>query len=183
MEKCNRALFATAVISVLLFMVSPTSFADSKGILAFEPGDTIEEIREKIEHNGYSFTVDNNWVYDMDRETKGRFFSRYAPLVPRAYSRSDDIGPLANHLQDALPATFDWRNHNGRSYIGSVRDQGNCGSCYAFGACAAAEGTYNYAMGLHDANSVDFSEAFVAFCLSDHYSGFDGCDGSSYDYE
>ncbi|MDY6951351.1 MAG: C1 family peptidase [Thermodesulfobacteriota bacterium] len=183
MEECNRALFATAVISVLLFMVSLPSFADSRGLLAFEPGDTIEEIREKIEQNGYSFTVDNNWVYDMDRETKGRFFGRYAPLVPRAYSRSDDIGPLANHLQDALPATFDWRNHNGRSYIGSVRDQGNCGSCYAFGACAAAEGTYNYALGLYDANGVDFSEAFVAFCLSDHYSGFDGCDGSSYDYE
>jgi len=185
-EKRTGALFATAVMSAFLFflfIVRAPSFADSKGVLAFEPGDTIEEIREKIEHNGYSFTVDNNWVYDMDPETKGRFFSRHAPLVPRPYSRSDDIGPLANHLQDALPAAFDWRSHNGHSYIGSVRDQGDCGSCYAFGACAAAEGTYNYAMGLYDANGVDFSEAFVAFCLSDHYSGFDGCDGSSYDYE
>jgi hypothetical protein len=38
-------------------------------------------------------------------------------------------------------------------------------------------------MGLYDDQCVDFSEAFVAFCLSDHYSGFDGCHGSTYDYE
>ncbi|MDY6987515.1 MAG: C1 family peptidase [Thermodesulfobacteriota bacterium] len=186
MKKRTRAVFAAAVMSVflfILFVLCAPSFADSNGILAFEPGDTIADIREKIEHNGYSFTVDNNWVYDMDPETEGRFLGRHAPLVPRPYSRSDDIGPLANHLQDALPTTFDWRSHNGHSYIGSVRNQGNCGSCYAFGACAAAEGTYNYAMDLYDANRVDFSEAFVAFCLSDRYSGFDGCSGSSYDYE
>jgi C1A family cysteine protease len=181
-----RVRFAKAVLSFLfcsLLIVGIPCFADSKDMLAFEPGDSIEEIRRKIEHNGYSFTVDNHWVYDMDPETKGRFFSRHAPLVPRPYSRSDGIGPLANQLEDALPSAFDWRDHNGHSYIGSVRDQGSCGSCYAFSACAAAEGTYNVAMGLYGANGVDFSEAFLAFCLSDQYSGFDGCDGSTYDYE
>jgi hypothetical protein len=113
--------------------------------LKFEAGDTIEEIREKIEHNGYNFTVDHNWVYDMPPEAKETFFCRRLPLFPRGDHFSDEIGPLAAHLDRQLAAQFDWRNYNGHSYIGPIRDQGNCGSCYAFGAGAAAEGTYNWA--------------------------------------
>ena len=44
----------------------------------------------------------------------------------------------------ALPASFDWRSYNGHSYIGTPRNQGGCGSCYSFGAAAAAEGSYNW---------------------------------------
>jgi len=84
---------------------------------------------------------------------------------------------------DPLPSAFDWRNKDGHTYIGSIRDQGNCGSCYAFGALAAAEGTYNWATGKYDENAANFSEAFLAFCLSDYYSGFDGCGGANYEYE
>jgi len=50
-------------------------------------------------------------------------------------------------------------------------------------AAAAAEGTYNWANGKYDANRADFSEAFIAFCLRDNYSVFDGCDGADYDYD
>ena len=28
----------------------------------------------------------------------------------------------------ALPSAFDWRNHNGRNFISSVKYQGSCGS-------------------------------------------------------
>ena len=153
-------------------------------ILPFEPDDTLEEIRYKIDYNGYDFTVDHNWVFDMSPGEKAAFFSRRAPLHPRAFGISDDIGPLAAHLgRRQQPSSFDWRDYGGHSYIGDIRDQGTCGSCYAFGAVAAAEGTYNWAMGLYDGSCSDFSEAFVAFCLSDHYSGFDGCDGANYDYD
>jgi chitodextrinase len=84
-----------------------------------------------------------------------------------------------------LPTSFDWRNYNGNAYIGTPRDQGSCGSCYAFGATAAAEGTYNYAMGKYGSNVADFSESYIAWCLStmSPYSGhFSGCNGADYDY-
>lgn len=38
-----------------------------------------------------------------------------------------------------LPASWDWRNVNGRNFVTPVRNQGNCGSCVAFAVTAAVE--------------------------------------------
>lgn len=175
-------IFAFAVFIIGFFFSAGVVFARSP--LPFEPDDTLEEIRYKIDYNGYDFTVDHNPIFDLPEAKKAALFSRRYPLSPRPRLLSAGAGPLVRQLGSVdLPASFDWRNYNGRSYIGAIRDQGNCGSCYAFGACAAAEGTYNWATGRYDGNRADFSEAFVAFCLSDEYSGFDGCAGSDYDYQ
>jgi C1A family cysteine protease len=152
---------------------------------AFQDNDTLEMIQQKIERNGYGFTVGHNWVFDMTPEQKQEFFSRRPSQFPRVYGDYDNIGPLADELGKTLPATFDWRNVDGHSYIGPVRNQGGCGSCYAFGASAAAEGVYNFANGLYDAAAVDFSESFIAWCLSrisPYSSHFFGCNGADYDY-
>jgi chitodextrinase/C1A family cysteine protease len=102
----------------------------------------------------------------------------------------EDVHTNANYDPDFipskdLPASFDWRNYNGNAYIGTPRDQGGCGSCYAFGATAAAEGTYNFAMGKYGSNVADFSESYIAWCLgamSAYNSHFYGCNGADYDY-
>ena len=39
----------------------------------------------------------------------------------------------------ALPEEFDWRNVDGKDYVSPVRNQGWCGSCYAFGTLAMFE--------------------------------------------
>jgi C1A family cysteine protease len=39
----------------------------------------------------------------------------------------------------ALPLRFDWRNNNGENFVTPVRDQGGCGSCWAFAATAGLE--------------------------------------------
>lgn len=107
-------------------------------------------------------------------------------------SRNSSIDPMETAKVDpnfqisrAIPTSFDWRSYNGHSYIGPVRDQGGCGSCYAFGATAAAEGSYNLATGRYDSNTADFSESYIAWCLgamSAYSSHFSGCNGADYDY-
>jgi len=38
-----------------------------------------------------------------------------------------------------LPTEFDWRNKDGQNFVSPIRNQGTCGSCYAFGSMALYE--------------------------------------------
>jgi putative hemolysin len=67
----------------------------------------------------------------------------------------------------ALPDSFDWRNHNG-DWMTSVKDQGGCGSCWAFSAVGVVEAMYN--IGTANPNlDKDLSEEYlVSDCLPDN---------------
>ena len=69
----------------------------------------------------------------------------------------------ARALAKGLPTHFDWRNYAGQNWMTSVKDQGSCGSCVAFGSVAAVEGQFKI-----QANSptwdIDLSEAHLFSC-------------------
>ena len=144
--------------------------------------DDLSVIRAKIIANDYHFSVSSNWLVELSQKRRVRMRSRRYSFRLRRESSISALGPLVSYLGRPLPDRFDWRNVDGCSYIGPVRHQGSCGACYAFGACAAAEGTYNLATDSCNKNCVDFSEAFIIFCLDSLYDGFDGCSGSDYEY-
>jgi C1A family cysteine protease len=60
-----------------------------------------------------------------------------------------------------LPPEVDWRTRNGRNYISPVKNQGTCGACVSFCACAIVE-----AMAVIERNVLfpDLSEAELHFC-------------------
>ncbi|MDD3895278.1 MAG: C1 family peptidase, partial [Syntrophomonadaceae bacterium] len=78
-----------------------------------------------------------------------------------------------------LPSSYDLRDINGRSYVGEVRDQGHCGSCYAFAVMAAAESTWNLSHNLYNGQAIDMSEAFMVWSLSPLYDDMEVCNGGS----
>ncbi|MBP7867290.1 MAG: proprotein convertase P-domain-containing protein [Acidobacteria bacterium] len=180
-----KRTFSGFLFILLALLLTAPGVAQKQGEkLAFGDDDSLEVIREKIRHNGYKFTVDHNRIFDMSPAEKKAFFSRRPSVIP--VGPVDNYGPLLSLVgKVALPAAFDWRNVGGHSYIGPVRDQGSCGSCYSFGANACAEGTYNYANGLVDGNCIDFSESFIIWCLGSiepYSSHFSGCNGADYEY-
>jgi len=171
-------LFASGLVQAF------DSAAVGRHKIPFLPKDNLSLVRDKIIANGYKFTVSSNWVVELAPERRQRMRSRRFSKGVRWESRARALEPLMRHLEQPLPDRFDWRNvEDGLSYIGPVRHQGSCGACYAFSACAAAEGAYNIATNRYNESCVDFSEAFITFCLASLYDGFDGCTGSDYDYE
>ncbi len=146
--------------------------------LPFLSTESLEDIRAKIAHNGYTFTVDHNYEYDTHSQPKTTSpmpnpFTVPAPADMILHPNTDELlkptGPL--------PALWDWRNHNGHAYIGPTRDQGETNICWCFSAIAAAECAYNVAHGLYDNNRVELSELYLIFTVGaykpyrDHYTG------------
>ena len=92
--------------------------------------EDITALRERGQAEGWTFTVGEN-------SATGRCLDELcgAVLPPdwRERGRFDDI-----RVRDDLPSAFDWRDHPSGGCT-EIRDQEQCGSCWAFSAMGAVE--------------------------------------------
>ena len=97
--------------------------------------------------------------------------ARRLGAVPPAGVTLEEIAARARDVQAAIatekaigaPSAYDLRNVNGQNFITPIKDQGNCGSCVAFGTCAAIEGTYHRQQNNPNLQ-IDLSEAQLFYC-------------------
>ncbi len=117
-------------------------------------------IAEHNSQNGVSWYLKANQFSDMTKEEIKMIFSGYrAPEQEEAELPSQDESHL---LTQATPV--DWR-----SRMPAVKNQGNCGSCWAFAAIGSLEGRYAIRY-----NSIQtFSEQQMVDCSTVNY----GCQG------
>ncbi|NLH49607.1 MAG: hypothetical protein GX444_13550 [Myxococcales bacterium] len=114
-------------------------------------------IRLAIRQKGARWSVKNNALL-------GRSCAELSQLaaapVPSAGASDTYYSPAKTPAR--LPDSFDWRNHEG-NFITGIRNQGGCGSCWAFAAVAAAEA--NLAIVFNRTNpTFDFAEQHVLSC-------------------
>lgn len=100
---------------------------------------------------------------------------RRAGGIPRASSPSfPGVAKVKNDtflLTSKLPKSFDWRHVDGEDYVSEIRNQGECGSCYAFASMAMLESRLRIATS--NSLKVVFSPQDVVGCSE--YS--QGCEG------
>jgi cathepsin L len=114
--------------------------------------------------------------------------NRFADLLPaemkpllglnrnaRFFSQSTRVAsnPSKDFLQN-LPESIDWRE---KGIVNPVRDQGACGSCWAFSAVSALESH----IALQTGKLLSFSEQQLVDCAENpqHCGGTGGCSGST----
>jgi hypothetical protein len=117
----------------------------------------IAALREQGQREGWTFTVRQNEAtqYPLSqlcgvvRPKDWAFGARFDPCLPRG----------------DLPATFDWRDYNACT---PVKNQGGCGSCWAFALIGAVESNIL----IKDSTTTDLSEQWLVSCC-----GLGGCSG------
>jgi C1A family cysteine protease len=89
-------------------------------------------------------------------------------MIPKNVTNLETAS-IAN-ANNAAPSSIDWRNYNGQSYVQAIKDQGQCGSCWAFSAVSALE---SYAALSNNGSYLpNLSEQNLVDCVYD----FDTCD-------
>ncbi|KAG9509975.1 Cathepsin L, partial [Fragariocoptes setiger] len=117
----------------------------------------------------HTYTLAHNQFTDMESSEIVRIMNGYKPKL---FSEIKSNGvPYESKVisEDAdLPRNQDWRRHG---YVTPVKDQGQCGSCWAFSSTGALEGQHYRKTG----NLISLSEQNLIDCSAKY--GNQGCNG------
>lgn len=149
MTSRTTARFAAAFFAAALSLVFPAALAVA--------GETVDEriarINRENAEKGYQWTAGRTSVSDLSPEEKKRLLG----LLPLPPGRESDIAVLETETTTLFDPVFDWR---ALGKVTGIRNQGSCGSCWAFAAVAQLESH----MLIYDERNEDLSEQNVIDC-------------------
>ena len=123
------------------------------------------------EHNAladtFGFTVGLNSFADLDPAEFAKIYNGY-----RQPAQRDNSTKVRVPLNTQLPTTVDWRT---KGVVTPIKNQGQCGSCWAFSATGSLEGQH----ALITKKLVSLSEQNLVDCSGSY--GNEGCNGGLMD--
>jgi len=128
-------------------------------------------LRNIVIHNldyTQNFTMGINQFTDLTPE---EFKAQYVSGIKNKVE-SSGCGSFSSSASGS-PSAIDWRN---KGAVTSVKDQGQCGSCWTFSATGAVEGAWAISKG----QLVDLSEEELVECAGLKYGSL-GCNGGQMD--
>lgn len=135
--------------------------------------DNIEFIREhNIREHGTNATGIMLGMNAFSDLTQSEFSSGHQGFSSAKASSSCSLFVYDSSVDALVPSVKDWRD----SAVTSVKDQGQCGSCWAFSAVGAMEGSW----AIHSGDLVDLSEQQLVDCAGLRYGNL-GCNGGLMD--
>ena len=89
-------------------------------------------------------------------------------MEPQHCSATNNLRHIKSDI-NAIPTSYEWNNYD---VVTAVKDQGNCGSCWAFSTVGAMESHWNI---LGKGKNTTFSEQQLVDCAGDFDNN--GCNG------
>jgi len=138
-------------------------FLQWKGVFT----QNLHKIRVHNEQGNHTYTLAMNEFGDMPFEEFHAKYTGYKGLR-RAYARSQNMPALTNVAADSV----DWTE---KGAVTPVKNQGQCGSCWAFSTTGAVEGAWE----IKNGNLVSLSEQELMDCSK--AEGNESCEGGLMD--
>ncbi len=138
---------ATAMLLVMMVITVLASSASAQLTKA-----DIDQLKIQAQQEGWTFTVTEN---DATQYSLDQLCGFKVPDVLPSDVRFD---PMASTSAMMLPSTFDWRVEAGG--LPPIRNQGGCGSCWAF----ATVGPLECNIKIKDGLVVNLSEQYLVSC-------------------
>jgi cathepsin L len=133
------------------------------------------ELKRVNAHNNSNatWTETVNHMSHMTATEKKAYHGRAKGKFPKLESQKDRPADLKLKSVAELPTTVDWRT---KGVCSPVKDQGSCGSCWAFASTATIESHAAISTGM----LFDLSTQQIAACAPnlDHCGGRGNCQGS-----
>lgn len=162
----KRIIFSLCAIVMVALVFLPTLDGANKNSNIEKREEIrllVENMRAEIAAKGGTFQIAPNPATQYSLDQLCALNTGYWPAVQYAVTVPEQMA-----ITEALPSAY-------TGYYTPVKDQGSCGSCWAFGACAQFE----TAIKKKDGVTVNLSEQYLVSCNPWGW----GCDGGWWAYD
>jgi len=123
------------------------------------------EIQQAIRTQGATWTAADNPIWELSIDEQRALCGLILETVPDQERVWRSMPGM-----DELDEILDWRDNNG-DFVTGVRDQAQCGSCWAFGALAPLE-SRTLILGNSPGYELDLAEQYLVSCSNGSCNGY-----------
>jgi C1A family cysteine protease len=152
------------IVSGLLLLFTASFF------VSMALADEVDEIQKNIRAKGAKWVAGKTSMMSLTPEERRK---RLGVDLAREFALAEAVPYQETYT--VVPGGFDWRNIDGqgKSYVTPVRNQGSCGSCWAFATAAGLESHALMTQNVPNGN-LDVAEQILVSCYN-----LNGCSGGS----